>query len=62
MILKGRLRLDLDLRRYFEIETIVSLLTQKGLWYYEDKPARLKFDFGYCEQMVEKKLQKLQER
>ena len=55
--LKGRIRLDLDLRRYFEIETIVFTIDTKRLLYCEDKPAKLKFDFGYCQQMVEEELQ-----
>ena len=57
--LEGRIRLDLDLdlRRYFEIETIVFTIDTKRLLYCEDKPAKLKFDFGYCQQMVEEELQ-----
>ena len=57
MKLRGRLRLDLDLRRYFKIETIVFTIDSKGTLVCEDKPAKLKFDFGNCQQMAEEELQ-----
>ena len=50
--LKGRLRLDSDLRRkYFEIETIIFTIDSKGT-HCAKIPTRLKFDFGYCQQMA----------